>query len=250
MKSIDFNCFVGGWPFHKVRNNQFQDIQRIHRENGIDYGYISSTNGIFYNDPYEAAVDLYHEIKASDYKQVMVVNPDLPGCEDDIHRAVKDLQIAGIRILPGFHGYSLQDDCVKKLCALLKQYQLPLFLTLRMEDERVTYLFHPKSVPMEEVRDFISTNKDLKILLCNIRMDEVFNIKDHILDHSNLMFDTSGLKDGLFPLERLKAQGLLNHLVYGSLAPIYCLKSTMLLVTEDDITKQEQEDICSGRSFL
>lgn len=247
MRSIDFNCFVGGWPFHKVRNQQFQDIQRIHRENGINYGYVSSTNGIFYNDPYEAAVDLYHEIKGSEYKQVMVVNPELPGCEDDIHRAVRELQIAGIRILPGFHGYSLQDAGINKLCTILKQYRLPLFLTLRMEDERVTYLFHPRKVPMEEVRNFISSYSDLKILLCNIRMDEVFSIKDLIVDKSNVMFDSCGLKDGLYPLERIKAQGLLNHLVYGSLAPIYCLKSTMLLVTEDGITEQEKEEIRSGR---
>lgn len=249
MKTIDFNCFVGDWPFHKIRNSSFDNIQALHKQNDIDYGYVSSTNAIFYNDPYEAEKDLNLKIKGSNYKHVMTINPTLPGFIDDIDRAVKELHIAGVRILPGFHDYTLQDDVVKELCKKLKEYNLPLFLTLRMEDERCTFLFHPKSVEINTVDKFLKEVTDIQVLLCNIRLDEVESLKSTIASLNNVAFDTSGLKDGLFPLEKLISYGVINKLVYGSLAPIFCLKSTILLVKSDDIEEKLQEDILSGKYF-
>lgn len=249
MKTIDFNCFVGDWPFHKVRNNSFTDLQRLHKQNNIEYGYVSSTNAIFYNDPYEAEKDLHKMIAGTDYKHIMTVNPMLPGYVDDIARGVKELGVAGVRILPGFHDYTLQDAAVKDLCKILKKYQLPLFLTLRMEDERVSYMFHPNSVSTDSLRQFLKEENDIKILLCNIRMDEVETLKDIIASHDQVAFDTSGLKDGLFPLEVLMGYGVIHKLVYGSLAPIFCLKSTLLLVEEDEIEEQLQIEILTGKNF-
>ncbi len=250
MNAIDFNCFAGGWPFHKVRNNSFQQILRLHQQNGISCGYISSTNAIFYNDPYEAEKELHEEIKDSDYQHIMTVNPTLPGTFDDIKRAVKEFNISGVRILPGFHDYGLDQEPVKKLCEVLKSYGLPLFLTLRMEDERVSYLFHPKSVPMDEVSRFLTEEKGLKILLCNIRMDELFEIKETLLKNPQVSYDSSGLKDLLFPLERLIEYGIIHQMVYGSLAPVFSMKSTLLLIQADEIDGLLQERILSGKNFF
>lgn len=250
MNSVDFNCFTGGWPFHKVRNNRFQDIELLHKQNGISYGYISSTDAIFYNDPYEAEAELHEEIRGTAYRHVMTVNPTLPGTMDDIHRAVRDFKISGVRILPGFHDYTLDSEQVRELCRVLKSYRLPLFLTLRMEDERCTYLFHPKSVLVEAVSRFITEERELTLLLCNIRMDELEQLREVLLKNPQVSYDSSGLKDLLFPLERLAQFGIVDRLVYGSLAPVFCMKSTLLLIREDEIDSRLQERILTGESFI
>lgn len=121
---IDYNCFCGNWPFHKIRKNKFSDILKLHKENGITGGYISSLESIFYNDPYESEMDLYKEIKGSGYHQVMTVNPTLDTCINTVKRGIKELNIKGIRITPGFHQYKLNDNCVNKLLEFILKINL------------------------------------------------------------------------------------------------------------------------------
>lgn len=249
MVKIDFNCFVGGWPFHKVRNHSFESILELHEQNEISGGYISSTNAIFYNDPYEAELELAAVLSKESYHHVMTVNPTLPGCFDDITRAIRDLRIEGIRILPGFHNYSLNSEEVTDLCMLLRRYRLPLFLTLRMEDERVAYLFHPQSVPIQDVKIFLESQTELPVLLCNARLGELLKLKDILLTHRNKYADCSGLKDMLFIMEHLNGEHLTERLVYGSLAPIFCLKSSLLSVEVSDIAPETKASILSGTGF-
>lgn len=249
MKALDFNCFIGGWPFHKVRNNSFDSIKKLHNKNGIAGGYVSSTDAIFYNDPYEAELELHDKLKNQpSYRHIMTVNPTLPGCIDDIARGVSELNIAGVRILPGFHDYALDSEYVLRLCGALKKYRLPLFLTLRMEDERVSYMFHPKTVPLTEVERFLISQPELLILLCNIRLQEVLRLKEVISSSKRIFFDSSGLKEQLFPVDYLGSENLAGRLVYGSLAPIFCLKSTMLLIEKSNVGVKDE--IRSGAGFI
>ena len=84
MKIVDVNCLVGHWPFRKLYKNSFADLMEIHRKNNIGYGFVSSLNSIFYNDPFEGEEDLHNIIKGTDYRHVLTINPMLPCFEKDI----------------------------------------------------------------------------------------------------------------------------------------------------------------------
>lgn len=249
MNIIDYNCFVGGWPFYKVRNNSFDALRGLHSENNIEYGYVSSTNAIFYNDPYEAELELAKTIADSKYRHVMTVNPTLPGCISDIRRAADSLKIKGVRILPGYHGYSLADEVVSEICDVLREKRLPLFLTLRLEDERVTYMFHPKSVSIDEVSGFLREITGIPVLLCNVRQRELLQLKDILLSRNDVFADCCGLKDSMTALEELEKESLIKRMVYGSLAPIFCLKSSLLIVEKSNISNEIKDGIFSGAGF-
>jgi len=251
MNKLDFDCFVGGWPFHKVRDPGFDALRALHGKNGITGGYVSSTDAIFWNDPYEAERDLARTLAGQDdYRHVMTVNPTLPGLRDDLRRAEREFSIAGIRILPGFHGYTLDDKRLEPLWDYLREKHLPLFLTLRMEDERVTYLFHPHTVAIAEVTRFLSEVSGFPVLLCNIRDAELSSIADAVLSRPDVFTDACGFKGYLFPLDTLYEQGLTSRVVYGSLTPIFCLRSTLLTFETADIPAEEIETMLSGRNFL
>lgn len=231
---IDYNCYIGRWPFHKIRKNKFSDIVRMHKENNIEYGYISKIESVFYNDPYESEYELYSKIKGSGYKQVMILNPMLDTCVNTLKRGIKHLKIKGVRLTPCFHSYSINDDCVKEIIPCLKDNDLPLFINIRFEDERSSYLLHPTPVPINDVKKFINNNKDIDIFLCGISFHEVLKIKEDILNSDNVFFDTSGFKDKLFAMPELRKEGLAKKARFGSMAPIYCFESAYLIYNEED----------------
>ena len=248
----DINCYVGHWPFRKLRKCTFQDLSEIHKQNGICAGFVSSLNSIFYNDPFEGDEELHESIKGTGYFHILTVNPLLPGYLDDIEKGVRLFRIKGVKIYPGYHGYQLSDPCVEALCGQLKRLQLPLFLVFRMEDERLDYLLPARMPPLGEVSDFIGSHADLKIILLNVRFDELLSLKEPIQNAKNVFFDTSGLKDVMFMVERLTQCFGSQKMLYGSLFPLFCMKSTFLQVGRAEIPEESKNSIfnLNMRPFL
>ena len=95
-----------------------------HRSCGIEGGFVSALESIFYQDPYEAEVLLAEAVKGTAYRHAMILNPTLPGWKDDLARAVRELDIKAVRLVPGFHGYKLTDAVMDEVTSLLVQYDL------------------------------------------------------------------------------------------------------------------------------
>jgi predicted TIM-barrel fold metal-dependent hydrolase len=235
---------LGSWPFRKLYKNTFEDLKKVHQKNGITSGYVSSLNSIFYNDPFEGELDLHEAIKDDPaYKHILTVNPLLPAFKDDIAKGVELFDIKGVRIYPYYHGYTLDNKYVEELCSILAEYKLPLFLTFRIEDERMNYMSSPRIPDTAEIADFMNRHPENSIVLIGIRYSEAEALKDIINSRSNVHLDTSGLKDLLFVTEKLLMLISPDKLVYGSLHPLYCLKSTLLLVEKAEINEKVREMI-------
>jgi len=232
--SVDVNCCFGHWPFRKLYKNSFADLIGIHRQHGIEYGFVSSLNSLFYNDPFEGEEELHVLIKGTNYEHILTVNPDLPGWEDDIERGVKGFGIQGVKIYPTYHGYSL--DRAAPLCDTLAHYGLPLFMPLRLEDERLNYLFKPQPLAIPDVELFCRQQSRIRIALLNIRYHELLALKALFAECDHVRFDTSGLKDWLFVVEKLLRELPASAMLYGSLYPLQCLRSTWLLIEEAEIS--------------
>jgi len=250
MAKVDFNCYVGNWPFHRIRNNTFEDLKKLHKKVGIDYGYVSAFEAIFYHDPYEADALLAKEIAGSNYKHVVTVNPKLPGCLDSIRRMVSEFPVAGVRILPSFHKYRLgEDQDVENLCALLKELNLPLFLNLRMVDERTEYMFLTEGFSVWDVDTFIGRHSDLKIVICNARNGELGWLKNMLKYSPNVCVDTSGFKNELFGFDTMYNEGTLESVVYGSGAPLLCMMSTTLYLDYAAVPQEVKDAVYAGKAF-
>lgn len=243
MTGIDVNCMLGQWPFRKIHKCTFADLINIHKENNIAYGFVSSINSIFYNDPFEGDMELHNIIKDTDYNHILTVNPTLPGFREDIEKAIRNFNIKGVRVYPGYHEYKLNNRSLLELCDILKHLGLPLLLTMRLEDERLDYLFRPSILPMEEVGAFLSDNEGLGVLLLTFRQEELIKIKDVILANAGIYYDTSGLKNYLFAVEKSLADFGYEKMVYGSLHPLFCLKSTYFSVEKAELEEPVKERI-------
>lgn len=251
MEKMDFNCFAGNWPFFRLRNNTVEKIAACHRKCGISGGFLSSLEAIFYQDPYEAELELSRHLEGTPYMHAMVLNPTLPGWQDDLKRAYEKLHIRAVRFVPGFQNYQLTDPCVEAVMDALRQYRLPLVVTMRMRDERTMWMLQPKEIPVEELRAFLEENADIPTLITHIRPGETEKLSDLFSARENLFVDNSGFKDGLFALDRLwnnTATG--GHIVYGSGAPLMEMMATTLQVETGELDDDTKAQIFSGEKWM
>lgn len=251
MMHVDVNVLLGHWPFRKIRKNSLDDLRNVHRKNGISGGYAASLNSIFYNDPFEGDAELHEWIRGTEYKHVLTVNPTLPGWERDIREGISRFDIHGVRIYPTYHDYKLGSEPVERLCDTLRKLRLPLFVTKRMEDERLDYLIKPAPLTVDELKTFVRRHADLDIVLLNIRFGEIVSMSEEINKLPKLYLDTSGLKDRAFVIEELLQQIPAGKIMYGSQHPLYCLQSTHCLIDFAEVDETVKQGILGGNaSFL
>lgn len=248
--AIDVNCMWGTWPFRKLYKNRFSDLQKIHRETGFVYGYVSCMNSIFYQDPYEGDEDLHKVLKGTPYRHVLTVNPTLPAYEADIERGMKEFDIKGVRVFPTYHHYSLDNPRFLELCAKLKKYHVPLFLTTHVEDERFDYLLLQSQINIsDEMTTFLHTVTDIPILLMSLRFGAILSLEREIRERPNVYIDTSCLKDPVACLEELTAKIGDRKILYGSQYPLNVLRSTFYEVTMAKIPEVSKARILRGNAI-
>lgn len=250
MEKMDFNCYCGNWPFFRIRYNTLQKLSELHSRCGITGGFVSSCEAIFYQDPYEAELQLSKELKGTAYMHAMVLNPMLAGWRDDLIRAVRNLDIKAVRLMPGFHDYSILDPILDDVCQLLQQYRLPLILTLRIRDERTNWMFHPKSVPVDDVAAFLDCHKTVPTLLACARKSEILKLQMQFAGRDNLFTDISGFKDSNFPVEEVSRAIGAEHIVYGSSAPLLELQSSVLMADQAQLPLSVHNEIFRGTRLL
>jgi hypothetical protein len=243
MLRTDINCMLGHWPFRRLYKNTFEDLKKVHMDNNISSGYVSSIDSIFYNDPFEGDEELHEIIKGSGYQHIQTINPMLPGFSEDIKKGKELFDIRGVKIFPGYHGFDLKDNAVKEMCNIMKQLNVPLFITLRLEDERLNHMTSPRAVKKDEISKFIAENQDLKMILLNASIYEILNLKDCLRDNDNVFFDTCGLKGALFSMDKLVDEFDADRIIFGSLHPLYCFKSTLIMVEKSEISDDDKSKI-------
>lgn len=246
---IDFNCFIGDFAFYPTLFNTMEGLKAIHAKNGITMGYVSSLKSVTYRDYFFSEEELHEALKGSGYRQVMTVDPRFPTCLDIVKHGIANWDIAGVRIVPGFQGYSLEDPALEALCALLQEHDLPLFLTYQLQDDRSCYLVQNVQPDKDAVAQFLNTHRGLKILLCNASSGAVVGVEEAILAHPRCFFDMSGMRNRMGSVERL-SRALQERLVFGSMAPILCTKSACLHLEKEDIDPQIAEKIKTGADFM
>ncbi len=250
MKRMDLNCYCGNWPFFRVRYNTIEKIAELHSRCGIEGGFVSSCEAIFYQDPYEAEVQLATALECTPYMHAMIVNPTIPGWKDDLARAVKNLNIRAVRLMPGFHGYDLDDPVLDQVCDSLRAYRLPLILTLRIRDERTAWMVSARKIPVEEIAVFLDKHKDIVTLLGCARVKETIALKPQFEGRSNLFADVSGFKDSNYAVENVGQNIGCEHIVYGSSAPLLEMQSTTIIVDKAKLPEETRAEIFSGNKLL
>ena len=165
----------------------------------------------------------------------------LPAWEDDLNRAVKDLKISAVRIMPGYHRYSLEDPVMDSVTSALRKHNLPLLITLRVRDERTAWVVQHEIPPMTEVASFVSKNPELPILITGIRVAELGKLEPCVVPWKNLYADPCFFKDSFHSLEDAwELEHLRGHILFGSAAPMMELQGTVMQIETANIPDEDK----------
>ena len=246
---IDFNCFIGPWAFYPTYMEKFEQLKALHERYGITQGYVSNLKSVTYRDPFFSEEELHEAIKGTGYRHVMTVDPRFPACLDIVKYGIEHWDIAAVRIVPGFQGYKLTDTRLEDLCVLLRAHDLPLYLTLHMQDDRNCYLVQNVAPTAEELTVFLNGHRDLKILLCNAAVHELQSIEETLLAHPKVFFDMSGLRNSI-PSVELLGEALQGRMVLGTMAPIVCAKTALLHLEKERLSPAIVAQTKTGSHFI
>lgn len=244
MKIIDTNVYYGRWPFRKCGEEDFSRIRCRCNNNGVDGMLVSSVNAIFYEDPFEAEVQLHHVIKdEKNVHHVMSVNPLASGWEDDIRIASEEFQVCALKVFPGYHGYSLQGPEIARVCEAAGKYNLPLILATCVEDVRVTYMLRQTPIPLDKLGVFLGTYRDNTIVLSNISFGETMGLRPNILSRDKVYVDMAGFKFISFPIEKLLKVYPKEMFLFGSQCPLYVQKGILNEVIREKLPDDVKQAI-------
>lgn len=179
--------------------------------------------GLFYKDCLSAVREMLDELEADsrpDMWPVAVLNPSFPGWQDDLAIVLDGWGCVALRLFPNYHGYRLTDPHATDLLKAVQDRGLPLVISVRVEDERLHYwLVKVQPVPCPDIAWVLRTFPDLKLVLCEVRPDEVDQLRGDIMNHPHASVDTSA-RMPQFYLEEMIGQLGSDRVVYGTAMPL------------------------------
>jgi hypothetical protein len=153
---IDVNSFLGEWPSRRLHGSPppspagllDRRIEQMERS-GIDFALVSPLDAVLLKDVDVANRELHDLLvahpAASEYvRPAYVLNPTWPAWEEHLEQCLGDYRLSpaggAIRLVPGYHGYRLDDESLASFFARVAARALPVIVTVQLEDSR---MHHP-----------------------------------------------------------------------------------------------------------
>lgn len=222
---FDAAAFCGNWPYYYLRDGQLSQVRENLGKANIDGGLMSSLDAMFYNDPWEADGKLLAALKGTNWRLAMCVNPVLPWAESLLRQGAA-AGVGAVRIYPCIHGYQEDDERAVAICRLAGELELPVIVTMRVEDARMAYLLKQQDPNCACIRHLIAQCEHTKFILSNCLVHQVGEL---LPLPRNVWFDTAGFK-GEFYLEQQEIAQ--DRILFGSFAPLQAHSSALLSVPD------------------
>lgn len=159
----------------------------------------------------------------------------------------------GVRIMPGYHCYSLLIPGMSKLLNRLNELRLPLQVCARLEDERLQHpRFTAKTPPFYEFAETIRECGNLPLIISGLRAREWQNVKelfnaDQQTDH--ILLDLWFTNGPLQSIAALCRRGETEMFAYSSCTPLQTAEATMLQIAAADIGEDERGALCRNNAL-
>lgn len=175
------------------------------------------------------------------------VNPTLPDWEEDLRRCHEAHRMPGIRLYPGYHGYTLRAPACARLLGLAAARHLLVQIACSLEDERTQHLrLRVPPVDLAPLADLLGRTARVRVQLLNaMRTWRAKPVPE---------LAARGVRLEIATLEGV--QGLANALAripgdclcFGSHAPFYYFEAAKLKLRESVLSQDLMDAICAGNA--
>ena len=246
MPIIDTNLFVGHCPFRSIPSG-LADLTKLRADAGLDRAVATGFDSVFQFDPVAGlSRDLETYASLADWLRFYaVVNPEFPRLEALVAGAAQDRRVAGIRLFPTLHRYSLTDERTLEAVRLAAAHALPVTLTARLFDGRVApRAVNQTELKADEVQAFLAAaDRKATIILSMFYFGELKALKVDWKSLPNVYLDLGCCKPMIEAFDTLAEWFPPERAVFGTGAPYYYWKGSRLAIEGSRLTSGQKTAI-------
>ncbi|MGB9717324.1 MAG: amidohydrolase family protein [Thermoproteota archaeon] len=223
---IDFNMYLGQWPFRRPCARTAFEALRWMDKNRINIAVVSSLNSVLYMDSHDGNCELLEEVEqyGERFVPLAVLNPKYPSWESDLEECISH-GFRGLRLYPQYHNYSLTDEDCLRLVKKASEKNLVISIPVRLRDGRGRHwMDSARDISLDELKQLVEKSPEAKIVVLEAR-----GIVDSPLtNYSNVYFEISRMDAAFGEIDRLIEQVGDSRVVFGSGFPLKYLQSAIL----------------------
>ncbi len=243
---IDVNVSLSRWPNRRLPLDETSKLAIALKQNGVTQAWAGTFEGLLHNDLAAANTWLADQCRSVDEQLLLpigAVNLSLPAWEDDVRRCHEMHGIKGVRILPGYHDYTLEDARFRQLLSLLSEKKMLLQIAIRQEDPRTQHrLLMTKDVDLKPLLPMLSDFSKLQIVLLNALSSSAVELHGQLAAAGKVYFDIATV-EGLAGLERQVQSLPTERLLFGTHSPFFTFDSAKLKLQESELPAPAREQI-------
>jgi len=242
---FDINVLIGSWPFHTLRNNDADAVLRVMKRAGIGRAAVSALEALYCHprDLPEVNALLFERVR--EHPAVLhpfyAIHPGMPDALRETFRLRAECGLAGIRLYPAYHGYSLRDAKVKEYLDEISELGIPVYMTFRFEDERV---HHPLAVVppvrLGDLAEALRQHPNLTWIVGGIRIYEIEELLA-MCRHGQMYVDMSFIQTPFRSLKRLVGLVGASRVLFGTGLPYWVPECALLKLEKESLTEEERE---------
>lgn len=232
---VDTNVHLGRWPFRSSPWNTTIAIAARLKSLGITQAWCGSCDAPFDKDLAGVNDRLVRECRQADDGFLLPfgsVNPLFPDWEDDLRRCHESHGMRGIRLYPGYHGYSLADSEIAELFDKAAVRKLFVQIVVQMEDLRTQHAkMQVPPVDLTGLPALVARWPGLRVQLLNATgtLPESILVP---LARSNRVFFDIAMVESLGGVGRLVEKAGAAAVMFGSHFPLFYVESALLKIRE------------------
>jgi predicted TIM-barrel fold metal-dependent hydrolase len=233
---IDTNVNLFRWPYRRLIGDDAKTLASRLRARGVTQAWAGSYEALLNRDIAGVNLRLADACKraASDFFVPFgCVNPKSPDWQEDLRRCHEVHHMAGIRLFPNYHGYTLDDPAIPELISSATDHKLIVQIALSMEDTRTQQTVIPRADPAP-LASLLESLPRARVVFLNSghwNDDDAGEGMAKIRRAENAYFDIA-MNEGVGGLGRLIDATSPRRVVFGSHSPFYYFESARLKVRE------------------
>ncbi len=249
----DSSAFYGCWAFRSAAIRNLDELYLLLGQEGFHGAAVSPVEAILHPEPMSANYRFLSEVarrKDASFQvyPVPIIDPTLADWRGHISQCIEliDGRIPACKLLPSYHGYTLELPVLSELAEMLTKLGMTLCIQQRMEDERTRHhtmqvLTLPSPIA---IKNFARNHPDLNILICAPYMSELNAFSGVINIHIEMSFVESGhsLRDVLNLLDS-------SQVLLGTHSPFLMPTAGISKAFADEISEERRSEICE-RNFM
>ena len=248
---IDVNVSLSRWPFRRLPLDEPAALVAALKRIGIAEAWAGSFDAILHRDV--AAVNSRLAADCREFGPGFLVpfgaaNPALPDWREDLRRCREEHGMPGVRLLPNYHGYALDNARFAALLDEATALGLAVQVVAAMEDARTQHpLVRVPPVDLRPLGPLVAARPASRIVLLNALSRPGDAFVEGLLKAGRVWADTAML-EGVAAVERVASSIGAGRLLLGSHAPFFCADALPLKLEESALEGADWLAVAAGNA--